>query len=204
MAGLQLLGPEPVAIIRVRLITLAASTLWTVYAIGCLQITPLVIDFFHGDSNKTMFDAMYTERFKPVYLIMPLLTLSSHLVLKMYSNYLKWKVSASMQAFVIFGNNYVATSDVESRFSFSVSSVFVVPFIMLFTFITSLPDRRIRLLVFFPFQICLFTTVLPVWIILTNGQIQRRAKNCILDILENFQNLRRSISKFRSNQVSPA
>ena len=200
--GLLLLGPENVAIIIIRFISLSASLLWPCIILASGG-TPLIMNFFHGVRAHTHFDGFKSNSIAMLSFIYPTLALLNNIALKIYSNLLYRRMSKSHSIFVVFGGNTEDAFRQEENFSFSLSSVVVYPIIILLTIWTSYGSRHIRLLLFFPIQIFLISIVLPCCIIINNSKIKKQASNQVFKMFETLEYYWRSYKKLRSTQVSP-
>ena len=203
-SGLQLLGPENEAIIKIRIIIILTTILWSCFCIEHLEAPPLSIAFFHGETSSSYIEDMTENKYKSVHMIATLLTLVVNVTLKIYMIIAKKKMATPTQVFVTFGDNSESVLNQEEKVSFSVSSVIGMPAIVLFTIITSLPNRRDRLLFYCPMQISAMSTVLPLIIICNNSKIKQRAENLFHDYNDKITFWCKTYFKQKSCKVCPA
>ena len=202
--GLTLFGPENVAIIRVRFIILTTATFWSIYIVFYLQANPLNMAFFHGEKATSFIDLMKENKYILLHLVVPISTMVINIALVIYLAVVQHKIENSVQIFVIFGNKNQTVLNQEEKFSFSVSSMVGFPSLLLFTIIASLPNRSDRLMFYCPMQIFVLTTVLPLYIILTNHKVKHRADKLYLDFFDMLGKCKSCFLKRTSTQISPA
>lgn len=185
------------------MIIVTTAVLWSIYTCGYLQIPPLIIAFFHGEKSTSHFDDLEEDEYKMLHLVITILTIIVNVALKVFSVAAQRKLDKSVQNFVVFGAKNQIVDRHDEKFSFSVSSMIVLPCLILFTIITSLSNRFHRLVVFCPMQIVALNTVLPFYIIYSNQKIRRRAENLYLDVCDNLYIWKRGFLKRTSPRICP-
>ena len=200
--GLQLCGPEHIAIVRICFFTISCSVLWP----GVLLVSgtaPAIINFFHSIKVKSYYDDIKSNSAVLLNLPFPISALILNVVMKVYSDWLHRQMDNSSKVFIIFGGRTETAFKEEDKFSFSLGSVIGFPAILLMTILTSFGRLHIRLLLLVPIQISLFTTVLPCAIIYNNIKIKRQASNLVGEVKETLRTYWSIFKRLRSPQVAP-
>jgi hypothetical protein len=103
-AGLLLFGPENVAIIKIRCITISISIIWPILVVGYLQTFPTIFGFFYGLEGRSMYEEIKENHFTLVHFVIPSAALLSNLAMKLYSDHLHRQIEHLDAVFVVFGN----------------------------------------------------------------------------------------------------
>jgi hypothetical protein len=91
-AGLQVLGPENVAIVRLRSGTILIAALWTAFAVVCLKVNPGIIILFYGDGSKSNLDEIEENAFALVYFVFPMAAITVNIIGSLYSKKLNREI----------------------------------------------------------------------------------------------------------------
>jgi hypothetical protein len=157
MAGLQLLGPEKVANIKIRIFCIFTSALFQTLMIFNFNAPSGLFNLFYQNSEKSHFKEFEENNFKYLYLIWPLSAMAVNGIAKLYSSYLRRKMKPANVPLQIFTLQTVPN---DEKFSFSLDAVIGIPLIILLAVFSSTATRRTRLLFFFPLQVSISSTCL--------------------------------------------
>jgi len=102
--GLQLLGPENVAIVKIRCLTICTSIIWPIIFWGFTTTTPPIFGFFHGIETRSFYTEIKNNHYVLAHLIFPMSALLVSGAMKFYSNRLNDQLENSQPIFIIFGN----------------------------------------------------------------------------------------------------
>ena len=200
--GFQLCGPENIAIIRIRFITISLSLIWPVVLLAS-GATPSFLTHLHGIDGKSHYDYIKSNRVEILNLVFPMSALIINVAMKIYSDQLNRQMAISDSVFVIYGVNTQSAHEREEKFSFSFGSIVGIPAIILLTFFISFGSQNLQLLLFIPIQVSMVNIALPSFIIYKNSKIKQRAFNLAADISETFETSCVSLKKLRSIRIAP-
>ena len=202
--GLQLLGLEQEAIVKIRLITFGTLAIFQIISFGFLGAMPGMFSTFHGQENKSLIKDIEGNKYTSLILLVPTLALLVNAVTRFYSYKINQQMEGESLVFVVFGNPRNKALQHEDTFMFSSGFVLVIPLIISFSILNSFSTRHLRLTFFCPFQITCFSLVLPFVFILNNRKMKKslwmryfdhiaRQNSCMLN----------SLQKQSSSRVAP-
>ena len=161
-AGLQLLGPDDVAIRVVRMIASTFSVTFLLTLIGGYQILPGPFYIFYHDQNLSV---QSFEKLVPgtnIYFVPAVFAAVVNILCKMFSLFLK----------------------LETEFSFSLSGAILFSFAMLIMAGSSFVGRRIRIVIVYPMLMFSFLVLIATYIIVTNDKMRKKLK---ADLVTGFE-----------------
>jgi hypothetical protein len=171
-AGLQLLGLEQEAIIKIRLITIGISVTFLVISFGFLEAFPGMFGTLHGVEYQSLIKDIEENKYSLIYFLMPSFALVLNVATRFYSDKINQQMLEVNLVFVIFEHPNHKPVPPEDSFLFSLTFVLSIPTIILFSFFTSFSSRHIRLIFFCPFQITMLSLALPIAFILKNNKMK--------------------------------
>ena len=173
VAGLQILGLEHEAIIKVRLMTIIISAVLLMICFGTLGALPGAYFTLRGEEYKSYIETIQDNNFGSLYIVMPALALVVNYVARFYSKKINQQIQKESLVFVIFGHPTNTALLQQDNFLFSLGFVLAIPLLFLFSFLSSFSSRHERLLFIGPVQITFFSLALPIVFILKNKQMKK-------------------------------
>ena len=174
-SGLQLLGTDNSAIVKVRWTAILISHIVAIIGSQYLGAYPAVFDlFFHHEDVSDL--KMLSQPFSLIYIIFIILAAVINCVAKLYSiwiNYQMRKNSNSIpvsQLFTITRSNF---NEFEEKFTLSLDSAILILLFMLFFIFSSLAKRPLRLYFIVPAQVMLLCVIMPLYIIINNYKMRK-------------------------------
>lgn len=200
--GLQLLGPENVAIVKTRLISILLAAAFEGVLVLYFDIHSGIYNLMHDFETDSILHTVRSDMYKTLFMVLPTLALLVNLVTKMYSLWIKRKMQHSAEIFPIHGDiaNYFSN---EELFSVSLEAALGIPLWMIFAIFASFANREWRLILFLPFQLMLKNIVFPIYIISKNNKMKSNAMLIFLCLVkEKFNKLFKTI-QMHANKVKP-
>jgi hypothetical protein len=171
--GIQLLGLEQEAIIKIRLMTISISVAFLMITLGYLGTMPGAFGTFHGVEYQSYIKDIKGNKYASLIFLMPSLALVVNAATRFYSNKINQQMEEDSLVFVVFGNPSYKTLLHEDTFLFSLGFVLAIPLIILFSILASFSSRHERLIFIGPFQITMLSLVLPIAFILKNKKMKK-------------------------------
>ena len=199
--GIQLLGQESVAIVKIRLMTIAISTFFPTFSFGYLRVMPGIFNTFHGEQNESIVKDIRNNLYNSIHILMPLLALIVNASARVYSYKINRQMEDEISVFVVFGNPSSNNYKQEDKFSFSLGSVLAIPFVFFFSLLIAFSSRHERLVLFGPFQITVLSVAVPIGFILSNRKMKKKLFSRFLHPISSKLN---SFKKPFSSTVTPA
>jgi hypothetical protein len=196
-AGLQLLGPDNIALNKIRLVSLTFSFIFPTLMISHFNTKPGLFPFFYEHESTSLSQDIEKNSLKSLYALLPSIAIAVNTITKICSYLISRNIHQQVNVFTISESTQF-TSEVKVTFSLEASTG--VALVILFTFLSSLSDRMERLTCFFPLQITLMGLIIPIFVIKGDKKIKKFVKeNYINTVLEHH--VIRSVKKWKSNVV---
>jgi hypothetical protein len=136
-SGLQLLGLDHEAIVKIRLMTISISVILLMISFSYLGAMPGVFNSLHGEEYKSYMEDLKDNKSGSLYFLMPTLALLVNATARFYSYKVNRQIEAENLVFVIFGNPSHKNFLSENAFLFSLKFVLAIPLIILLSFLTT-------------------------------------------------------------------
>ncbi len=195
--GLQLLGPENIAIIKIRFISISISFAFQIVMIFNFDAHSGLFHTFYESETKSHLEELTANNFKALYFIWPISTVLIHSLTKLISHNLKKKLNQSVQIFII-QQQPVQTND------FSYYYVIGFPLTIASVFLSSFASQKYCLLFFYPVQVTIISDILPFGIINQNKKLKTYFEQTLIDpIKDKLVYIYLSFKKLNLSKVSP-
>jgi hypothetical protein len=195
-AGLQLLGPDDIAINKVRIISILTSLAFQIVMVFKLDAPAGVFTLLYESNEKSHFEEFEENGFKTLYLVWPASGIAINTLTICYSFKLKRSLKKTVSIFTVEMQYRSGQIHQNENFSISLNSVIGIPLMIMFAVFTSIATRKMRLLFFYPFQMTLMSVVLPISIISRNEKMKNYVfRKCLFNKTKFW---------FTSRKVSPA
>ena len=174
-SGLQLLGTDNRAIVKVRWIAILISLIVAIVGSQLLGAYPAIFDLFYHHEDVSDLNII-SQPFSLIYIIFIILAAVINCIAKLYSiwiNYQMIKLSNSIpvnQLFMITKSNL---NDYEEKFTLSLDSAIGILLSMLFFIFSSLAKRPLRLYFIVPVQVMFLSVIMPLYIIINNLKMRK-------------------------------
>ncbi len=180
-AGLQLLGPDYIALNKIRLVSVTVSSFFPSLMIYFFNAHPGFFPLLYGNESTSFVQDIDKNLVKALYLVLPCSAALVNTIAKVCSDYTRKKIDQQVNIFTICGQQQIN----EEKWTFSLETVIGIPLIILFGFLSSFSDCVERLTFFFPLQIMALGFIIPFFVIKKNIKIMNFLKqNYIKTILE--------------------
>lgn len=198
--GLQLLGPENVAIVKVRIISIFISTFLQNLPLICCKEQSGIFALFFEKEPISFVHEVKKSKIKIVFSFLPLLSLVMNGLAKMASIWMNKKLKPNL--------NFSIENRTEEKFSVSLNALICLPILVFFSIIFSYSNRDQRLLFYFPLQIMMLSVIIPSIIVTQNEKMKRTLYlnhikprlASLVDALNRFKNRRSSrVSSMNGN-----
>ena len=180
-AGLLLLGPENIAIFKIRIISILSSLSFQIIMIFHWNAHSGLFHLLYEGEDKSHFDEFEENRFKMLYLLWPLSAVIINTITKLYTVHLKRELNTEIQVFTVEQQNFLYSPKTE-KISLQLNFVIGIPLTIMFAVFSSIATRRMRLLFFYPLQMTLLSVVLPLLIISRNKKLKKNIEKKITDL----------------------
>ena len=203
VGGLQLLGPENIAILKIRMISIVISFSFQIVMIFSFEAQSGLFNMFYESETKSYSAEITKNRFKALYWIWPISAVLLHIANELISYKLKIKLNQCDQVLPIFTIVQQPMPTTES-FHFSTSSVIGFPFAIMFAFVLSFASRHNRLLFFYPVESTVISVILPLGIIYKNKKMKTYLEQIvIIPLKDKFMFVYFEFKRIISSKVSP-
>ena len=182
-AGLQLLGPDNVAVVIIRLVSFLISTFSPFFTIYYFGAYPLTLGLFYRTENHSNLEDLQENIFGVLYMLFPALSVAVGLSVELYSKFAKKSIKNGPKVFVIY-KPHVRSPRTRNEYMFSIIHMTTIPLLLLSTFLQSFYTRKQRLLFHCPLLIFISCIILPLSIIRENTKLRQ---SFIDEYLEPFQ-----------------
>jgi hypothetical protein len=198
-AGLQLLGPDSIALNKIRLFSFIFSFILPTFMIFFFNTKPGLFPLFYENESTSLSQDIDKNLFKALYAVLPCSAIAVNIITKICSFNMRRNINQQVNVFTISGSVQFIS---EEKITFSLEASTGVALGILFAFLSSLSDRVERLTIFFPFQIMLMGFIIPMFIIKRDNKIMNfMRQNYINSIIE--QPVIQSLIKWKSSTVYP-
>jgi hypothetical protein len=200
--GLLILGPENIAIKKVRLLSMIASFTFQCVMIFKLDAHSGLFYLLSEPESKSHFEGYQENYYTTLYLVWPISAIAINAITKIYSIHLRKGLNNTVSIFTIESQEPTNIQCTE-KFSFSLNAVIAIPLMIAFAVVSSVANRQTRLLILYPFQMTLMGVVLPLLIILK----EQKMNNIIFEKMSLFDLNKFSFSsckKLMSSSITPA
>ena len=195
--GLQLLGPDYIALNKIRLISVTCSIIFPCLMISFYNAHTRFFTLLYGNLSTSFVNDNNKSLVPLLYLALPCIAALVNIIAKICSNYMINNIEQQVNVFITFGSKQCKSKD---NLSFLLEAAMGIPLVILFAFLSSFSDRINHLRFYVPFQIMFMGFIIPLLIIKRNIKIMNFMKqNYINVILEHH--LIRSLMKWNSTVV---
>ena len=171
--GLQLLGTDNRAIVKVRWIAILISLIVAVVGSQFVGAYPASFDlFFHHEDVPAYVD----KPFSVIYIIFAILAVLINCIAKLYSiwiNFQMRKISNSIPVSHLYTITKSNFNDFEEKFTLSLDSAIVMLLFIFIFIISSLTKRSLRLYFIIPAEIMFLCVIMPLYIIIHNFKMRK-------------------------------
>jgi hypothetical protein len=196
-AGLQLLGPDYIALNKIRLISFFCSFIFPCLMMSLYNTHTRFFLQLYGNLNTSFVQDINKNLGTVLYLVLPCMAAVVNIIAKICSNFTINNIDPQVNVFTIYGSQQCKSKD---TLSFSVEAAVGIPLVILFEILVSFSDRIERLTLFVPFEIMLLGFIIPFFIIKRNIKIINfMNQNYLNTIFENH--LIRGLMKCNSTVV---
>ena len=185
--GIQLLGPDNVAVWIVRLISVLVTLSFVSAMLLYLHIPPIVFYIVHYEESITVQGFQQKNPGTVFYFLPPAIASSINLVCKIASVY-------------IFPDNFRSKS---KKFSVSLGGSVMISSLLFFAGLLTFLDRQHRLVFFYPLTITAFGFLFPSYIILNNDKMRDLLSHSLDFHRRNFYHLIHMFKSESPNAVYP-
>ena len=204
VTGFKVFGPENIAMVKIRLITLLISRLLIAFAVGNFCTMPGIFWLFYGDENKSNFEHILNNKFRFLFFVNPILAFAINLLTTIYSYRINRQMEQSPSVFILFGTPSRNNTTHFDKFSFSLGFVIFIPFLSILSFFTKIFIRKYRILIFCPLQIVLLNVAMPIVYIYKKPKIKKKLyEENLYPIICKLKSMLSIINKPFSRKVIP-
>jgi hypothetical protein len=179
-AGLQLLGPDYIALNKIRLISVVCSIIFPCLMISFYNAHTRFFTLLHGNLSTSFVNENNKSLVPLLYLALPCIAALVNIIAKICSNYIINNIEQQVNVFIIFGSKQCKSKD---NLSFSLEAAIGIPLVILFAFLSSFSDRINHLTFYVPFQIMFMGFIIPLFIIKRNIKIMNFMKQNYINIV---------------------
>jgi len=203
--GLQLLGSENIAIVKIRGISILLSVAMEGTVILYFNTRSGLFSLMHDVETVSNLQSLRSDHYKALFSVLPVLAILVNLSAKMYTSWINWKMDRSFEIVTSLNedqhtNNYSN----EELFSVSLGAAVGFPLWMMMSIVTSFASRELRLQIFVPIQVMMVNLLFPIYIISKNRKMRSYANASLLrPVQELFNKVLTTIKMQISNNVTP-
>ena len=166
-AGLQLLGVDTEAVIIIRLVSIIISIIIPGTIISLCDAYPGTFRLLHEEKISSNWEDIKENKCVAIYLILPDVTVLFNVIVVCYSSWIKRQMKKRASSLTIIKDSLNV-----DKFTFSITQVTIIPFLIFISLLQSFSERRIRLMFHGPFHVFLINVLLPTTIICINKKIK--------------------------------
>jgi hypothetical protein len=144
-AGLQLLGPDNIALNKIRLVSVTFSSIFPCLMISLFNAHPGMFPLFYETESTSFVQDIDKNFFIALYLVSPCSAIVVNTLAKIFSNLAKRNIDQQVNVFTIYESNPCIS---EGKVTFSLEATVGIALLMLFGFLPSYLDRVERLTFF--------------------------------------------------------
>ena len=185
-SGLQLLGTDNRAIVKVRWIAILISLIVAFVGSQFVGAYPASFDlFFHHEDVPAYVD----KPFSVIYIIFAILAVLINCIAKLYSiwiNFQMRKISNSIPVSHLYTITKSNFNDFEEKFTLSLDSAIVMLLFIFIFIISSLTKRSLRLYFIIPAEIMFLCVIMPLYIIIHNLKMRKNLHDCCVKSVKYF------------------
>ena len=198
--GLQLLGPENIAIIKIRCISILISFCFQIVMIFSFDAQAGLFHTFYALKTKSHLEEITANNIKALYFIWPISTVLVNSLTKLISYSLKKKLNQSVPVFTI----EQPPVQIRKTFIFSYFSLMGFPLATGSVFLSSFASQKYCLLFFYPFQVTIISVILPLGIIHQNKKLKSYSEQTLINPLKDvLVDIYLEFKKVHTSSVSP-
>jgi hypothetical protein len=164
-AGLQILGPENIAIVKIILVSVLLSAIFESSLVFFFNTHTAFLNLLHGTETISIVKGVSENKYQGLFFVCPFLAILINGMIKIYSVRMKKQMEHSIPVFTV-QQWHTEQNSSDEKYSVSLGSVIGIPSIFIFTIFSSFANRELRLTFFCPFTVMLFSVVFPLIIIL--------------------------------------
>ena len=195
---LQLLGPENVAIVKLRFMSAFLSITFEAVMVGYFKVHTGIFVLLHSLVPISITSDINNTRSKIIFALLPVASLVVNLGVKIYSMFLKRKLDAAIR-------------DIDDRvasihsFCLPMDAILIVASTLTYSVLTSFADRTSRLLFYFPLHFTIILIGVPALAIAKNNKMKSHlAENYVKPIMDPiYRCISRLLFLTQSNAVIP-
>jgi hypothetical protein len=203
-AGLQLLGSENIAIVKIRVISILLSVAMECTVILYFNTRSGLFSLMHEVETVSNLQSLRSDHYKALFSVLPVLAILVNLSAKMYTLWINWKMDRSVEVFTIHENQQTNSFSNEELFSVSLEASVGFPLWMMLSIVTSFASRELRLQIFVPIQVMMVNLLFPVYLISKNNKMRSNAVESFLcPVQELFNKVLTTIKMQIINDVTP-
>jgi hypothetical protein len=196
-AGHQLLGPENIAIVKIRVISVLLSVAYESFLVFYLDAHGGIFKLLHHFERESILSDLQSDHKKTLFMILPASALLVNLITKLYSIRIRREMDRTIDIFTIHNEgqqtHYFSS---EELFSVSLGAAIGVPLWMLIAIASSFATREWQLMFFIPLQLLLVNLLFPIYVISKNnkmrnsllGPVQEKCITWLTDIKRQLTN----------------
>jgi hypothetical protein len=193
------LGPEHIAIVKIRLISILISFSCQIVKFF-LNAHSGLFNMFYESETKSHFEEITANKFKVLNVMWPISAILINALSKLISYNLNKKLNLSEPIFTI---EHQPVCSIKPFPSFNFSMI-AFPSALLLAFISSFTSRNNRLLFFYPAQITLLSIILPLVIIYKHKKLKSYFKHILINpLIERLMYNYMTFKRMNSSTVSP-
>jgi len=178
--GLQLLGPDNLAIKKVRFISISLSIVLIMLGSLFFNVYPPSFDLYFYADEVSISETYSKNWFSMIYIISWILAVIIHCSAKCYSLWINYELNQlpSIELGQIFTITKSEASKNEEKFeqfekfTLSLDSVIVILMLLFVFLVSSLSKRSLRLYIIVPAQITFLCVIIPLYLILKNEKMK--------------------------------
>ena len=174
--GLQLLGTDNRAIVKVRWIAILISLIVAIVGSQFVGAYPASFDLFFYHEDVPASTTYVGKPFSVIYIIFAILASLINCIAKLYSiwiNFQMRKISNSIPVSHLYTITKSNFNEFEEKFTLSLDSAIVMLLFIFIFIISSLTKRSLRLYFIIPAEIMFLCVIMPLYIIIHNLKMRK-------------------------------
>jgi hypothetical protein len=172
-AGIQLLGPENIAIVKIRILSITLAVLFELIVTVHLKTYSGLFYMFHDPESTSILNSVNKNNYAILFQIQPVLAFLINVIIKLYVFWINRKIEQNQLAVAFTIQNFAFhTTTLKKGFSLPLGSVVGIPVIVLLGTIFTFANRKIRVTFLGPLQLTFMLIVVPGFIINRNKKMR--------------------------------
>lgn len=200
-AGHQLLGPENIAIVKIRVISVLLSVAYESFLVFYLDAHGGIFKLLHHFERESILSDLHSDHKKTLFMILPASALLVNLITKLYTIQIRREMDHTVDIFTIHNEgqqtHYFSS---EELFSVSLGAAIGVPLWMVVAIASSFATREWQLMCFIPLQLFLVNLLFPIYVISKNNKMRNSLFGPVQEQLSTWFT---SIKRQLTNSVEP-